>query len=212
MSSWSPTLEPPLPSSRDSFGCDPRDDADSNSSNSGVSSAPVSLADDASASSSLFPHQRQDLANGLVGQLCRYLDSRVAEAQLMKPMSSWHTHNGPSEQWGEQSQTATHQERVLRVDESGEAGGSAAARNHGCRPPALGPEGEEGNRDGDRDDRRRKRPRLSSSSFGETKRLACPYYKRNPSKYCKWTSCPGPGWDEIHRVKFVVPHISTSQG
>jgi hypothetical protein len=33
------------------------------------------------------------------------------------------------------------------------------------------------------------------------KKFACPYFKRNPKKYRKWTSCPGPGWDEVHRVK-----------
>ncbi|KAK3349258.1 S-adenosyl-L-methionine-dependent methyltransferase [Lasiosphaeria hispida] len=195
LSSWSPTPEPLRPRSSD-FGCDPSDDADSSS--SGLSSAPVSLADDASASSSLFRHQRQDLVNRLLGQLCRYLDSRVAEAQLARTVSSWHT-NGGFQQRGEQSQSVTRQEQALRADESGEAGDSAAARSHGYRPPP-GPGGEDDN-NGDIDDRRRKRPRLSSSSSGETKRLACPYYKRNPRKYGKWTSCPGPGWDEIHRVK-----------
>ncbi len=33
------------------------------------------------------------------------------------------------------------------------------------------------------------------------KKFACPYFKRNSRKYSKWTSCPGPGWDEVHRVK-----------
>ncbi|KAK0719110.1 hypothetical protein B0H67DRAFT_459235, partial [Lasiosphaeris hirsuta] len=51
----------------------------------------------------------------------------------------------------------------------------------------------------DGDSRRRKRARLTSAN--EAKKLACPYYKRNPRKYSKWTSCPGPGWDEVHRVK-----------
>ena len=36
------------------------------------------------------------------------------------------------------------------------------------------------------------------------RKFACPYYKRNPEKYRKWTSCPGPGWDEVHRVKYVL--------
>ncbi|KAK4096042.1 hypothetical protein N658DRAFT_64785 [Parathielavia hyrcaniae] len=33
------------------------------------------------------------------------------------------------------------------------------------------------------------------------RKFACPYFKRNPRKYRTWTSCPGPGWDEVHRVK-----------
>jgi hypothetical protein len=38
----------------------------------------------------------------------------------------------------------------------------------------------------------------------QIRKFACPYFKRNPKKYRKWTSCPGPGWDEVHRVKYGV--------
>ena len=31
--------------------------------------------------------------------------------------------------------------------------------------------------------------------------LACPYYLRHPTKYMKERSCPGPGWDSVHRLK-----------
>ncbi|KAK3319451.1 hypothetical protein B0H66DRAFT_475781 [Apodospora peruviana] len=48
-------------------------------------------------------------------------------------------------------------------------------------------------------DGRRKKVRRDNGHSG--KKYACPYFKRDPKKYCKWTSCPGPGWDEIHRVK-----------
>jgi hypothetical protein len=30
---------------------------------------------------------------------------------------------------------------------------------------------------------------------------ACPYFKRNRTKYQRWRGCPGPGWDSVHRVK-----------
>ena len=33
------------------------------------------------------------------------------------------------------------------------------------------------------------------------KKLACPYFKRNPRKYQRFRSCPGPGWDTVHRLK-----------
>ncbi|KAH8886341.1 hypothetical protein GQ53DRAFT_612925, partial [Thozetella sp. PMI_491] len=36
-------------------------------------------------------------------------------------------------------------------------------------------------------------------------RFACPYFKRNPRKYSRVTTCLGPGWTEIHRVKQVNP-------
>ena len=55
----------------------------------------------------------------------------------------------------------------------------------------------------DRDGRRSKRQKGADDSeprSGE-KKFACPYYKRNRKKYSKWTSCPGPGWEEVHRVK-----------
>jgi hypothetical protein len=61
--------------------------------------------------------------------------------------------------------------------------------------------------DGDGDGRRKrpKRAPLESPVDREKggKKFACPYYKRNPKKYRNWTSCPGPGWDEVHRVKYA---------
>ncbi|KAK3352457.1 hypothetical protein B0T25DRAFT_455689 [Lasiosphaeria hispida] len=53
-------------------------------------------------------------------------------------------------------------------------------------------------------DGRRKKPRRAPADASITsggKKFACPYFKRNRKKYSKWTSCPGPGWDEVHRVK-----------
>ncbi|KAL2258177.1 hypothetical protein VTK26DRAFT_8624 [Humicola hyalothermophila] len=59
--------------------------------------------------------------------------------------------------------------------------------------------------DRDGDGRRKRAKKLISASATERpkrrKKFACPYYKRNPRKYRKWTSCPGPGWEEVHRVK-----------
>jgi hypothetical protein len=59
----------------------------------------------------------------------------------------------------------------------------------------------------DGDGRRKKSKQASSGGVvtGEksTGKFACPYFQRNPNKYRKWTSCPGPGWDEVHRVKYV---------
>lgn len=53
-------------------------------------------------------------------------------------------------------------------------------------------------------DGRRKKPRKTGpDSKSGGRKFACPYFKRNPKKYGKWTSCPGPGWDEVHRVKCV---------
>lgn len=35
------------------------------------------------------------------------------------------------------------------------------------------------------------------------RRLACPYFKRNPQKYQQERSCSGPGWNTVHRIKYV---------
>lgn len=35
----------------------------------------------------------------------------------------------------------------------------------------------------------------------ESRRFACPYFKRNRAKYATWRSCPGPGWHSVHRLK-----------
>ncbi|KAK5660598.1 hypothetical protein OQA88_13161 [Cercophora sp. LCS_1] len=55
----------------------------------------------------------------------------------------------------------------------------------------------------DHDGRRKKQRRsvADKGGAGGSKKFACPYFKRNRRKYSKWTSCPGPGWDEVHRVK-----------
>ncbi|KAK3358519.1 hypothetical protein B0T24DRAFT_540256 [Lasiosphaeria ovina] len=60
--------------------------------------------------------------------------------------------------------------------------------------------------DSDHDGRRKrsKHPPSAKAAANNAevgKKFACPYFKRNRRKYHKWTSCPGPGWDEVHRVK-----------
>lgn len=42
---------------------------------------------------------------------------------------------------------------------------------------------------------------ISEQSDAEGKKLACPYFKHDPQKYQKVRSCPGPGWDTVHRLK-----------
>ena len=62
---------------------------------------------------------------------------------------------------------------------------------------------QEADGDGRRKKARRGPPATAPSpDGGSNKKFACPYFKRNPKKYHKWTSCPGPGWDEVHRVKY----------
>ncbi|EAQ87107.1 hypothetical protein CHGG_03726 [Chaetomium globosum CBS 148.51] len=74
-------------------------------------------------------------------------------------------------------------------------------------PEALGPGTLPQTPQEDDGDGRRKKTKRASLSVAApsqekgTGKFACPYFQRNPKKYRKWTSCPGPGWDEVHRVK-----------
>ncbi|KAI1332778.1 hypothetical protein F5Y16DRAFT_394085 [Xylariaceae sp. FL0255] len=43
--------------------------------------------------------------------------------------------------------------------------------------------------------------RKTADEKGKAKRFAYPYFKRCPAKYQSWSTCPGPGWEEVHRVK-----------
>ncbi|KAJ2893951.1 uncharacterized protein MKZ38_008057 [Zalerion maritima] len=52
--------------------------------------------------------------------------------------------------------------------------------------------------------RRQKQLKITTpedGSGGEKKKLACPFYKRNPRKYANGQACTGPGWDTTHRLK-----------
>lgn len=82
------------------------------------------------------------------------------------------------------------------------SGSSATQGGHSKENSKRRSEDHGADRSGDGDEQ--KRPRLTSSST-EVSRLACPYFKKTPQRYCtsKWRSCPGPGWETVHRVKYV---------
>ncbi|KAI1176104.1 hypothetical protein F4777DRAFT_286880 [Nemania sp. FL0916] len=41
----------------------------------------------------------------------------------------------------------------------------------------------------------------SEDSLNRPKRLACPYFKKNPVRFQTKQSCCGPGWETVHRLK-----------
>ncbi|KAH6657139.1 hypothetical protein BKA67DRAFT_180520 [Truncatella angustata] len=57
------------------------------------------------------------------------------------------------------------------------------------------------------------KPVLTSRKGKETmkRRFACPYFKHNPAKYGGRRYCCGPGWPDIHRLKFVQKIRSSHQ-
>lgn len=45
------------------------------------------------------------------------------------------------------------------------------------------------------------KPKKAKSEETEVKRLACPFFKRNPRRYKDQSKCVGPGWLTVHRLK-----------
>ena len=57
----------------------------------------------------------------------------------------------------------------------------------------------------DKDDNKKKRRcnQIPEASKRDVRKYACPFYIRDPLRYAGEQSCPGPGWDEVRRVKSV---------
>lgn len=45
------------------------------------------------------------------------------------------------------------------------------------------------------------KPKKAKSEEAEVRRLACPFFKRNPHRYKDQGKCVGPGWMTVHRLK-----------
>jgi hypothetical protein len=58
-----------------------------------------------------------------------------------------------------------------------------------------------GNDDDGEPGKRRKIREPSDHSLSKNHKFACPFFKRHPEKYKSYRSCPGPGWDTVHRLK-----------
>lgn len=79
---------------------------------------------------------------------------------------------------------------------------TAASRRRGS---GRGKRAAERDADGDSDDeeggRRRSKVKIARTDEIETRRLACPFFKRDPHRFKEERSCVGPGWMTVHRVK-----------
>jgi hypothetical protein len=49
----------------------------------------------------------------------------------------------------------------------------------------------------------RDKKRLKTHYKGCRPKFACPYFKRDPIRFKNERTCCGPGWDEVHRVKYL---------
>lgn len=68
----------------------------------------------------------------------------------------------------------------------------------GKRPADREADGDSGE---DEDGRRRSKAKFAKTEEIETRRLACPFFKRDPHRFKEERSCVGPGWMTVHRVK-----------
>ena len=79
--------------------------------------------------------------------------------------------------------------------------GSGASRKHVRKSDRD--TGDNQDDDDDEDNRKRKRGKSRSADTGDMaqRKLACPFFKRRPATYMSRRSCPGPGWQSVHRLK-----------
>lgn len=110
--------------------------------------------------------------------------------------------------------------RTCHTDQTGDnassppiqsSGGTGAAQihqqgqGHGHATEKRRRDAEEDGEDADDDGNARKHPKRNEKRNRAVRpvKYACPFYKRNPARYISFRSCPGPGWDDVHRVKYV---------
>jgi hypothetical protein len=66
----------------------------------------------------------------------------------------------------------------------------------------------EGGRDDDEGNEPLRKDLAHSVSLSTGPKLACPFFKRDPDKYSQFRTCVGPGWDTVHRLKYVAQSYS----
>jgi hypothetical protein len=91
--------------------------------------------------------------------------------------------------------------------ESGTSSGSGDSKRK--RSTANG-ERNAGDNDGEDDtDTNSRREKGREIGMTESSKFACPYFKYDTHKYKNWKTCPGPGWNDVHRVKYApVPKLN----
>jgi hypothetical protein len=144
----------------------------------------VSEEDEEAAWSAWMFEKKQMVIDGVMRSLCIWLDSRLASIRsaaanqgdaagcaMGASDSTWPSRSGAGEQGMGHSQPLKR--RRMDADDDD---------NHGEGPG-------------------RKAELDEIKHTHELRRFACPYFKRDPWKYCREATCMGPGWIEIHRVK-----------
>lgn len=76
-----------------------------------------------------------------------------------------------------------------------ESNGQKGPASKGKRPASTDDNEGSGNED------EAPKPKKAKSEEAEVRRLACPFFKRNPRRYKDQSKCVGPGWMTVHRLK-----------
>jgi hypothetical protein len=171
------------PSDRDTTDVSPGS-GESSGSASAMEETSVSEEDEEDAWSAWMFEKKQKVIDRVMKSLCMWLDSKLAsirsaaanegDAAGCKRGASGSTWPSRSTA-GEQGVGHPHPLKRRRTDADDDD-------NHG-------------------EESRRKSDLGELTHTDEPRRFACPYYKRDPRKYCREATCMGPGWVEIHRVK-----------
>ncbi|KAK4454189.1 S-adenosyl-L-methionine-dependent methyltransferase [Podospora aff. communis PSN243] len=138
---------------------------------------------------STWLRQRQRaLLEHIMRTLCLYLDSRILQHASAIGNGDPGPGSGPDDSSSGNAIPGSNTPNTSR-----EQGGRDTRRGHnGC---GEDDDGESGG------DKRKGKSKMPMDTSEERRKFACPYYKRDPGKYGKWTSCPGPGWTQVHRIK-----------
>lgn len=89
----------------------------------------------------------------------------------------------------------------------GQGSGRAAGQKRGLQSDGAGDNGD----DNEEENRGSKRSKVAKSNRPKP-RLACPFFKRDPSKHNQKQACTGPGWTEISRLKEHIYRCHTQGG
>ncbi|KAH7151376.1 hypothetical protein DER46DRAFT_638943 [Fusarium sp. MPI-SDFR-AT-0072] len=128
--------------------------------------------------------KKQSVIDAVMRSLCKWLDSRLVYVRGMT--------SSQAETSGSSSTNADSGDHTQPSRGKGDNHSHPPKRRRTDPSDGDDEDGEEGVREAKLAQRRH---------ADEPPRFACPYFKRDPGKYCREATCVGPGWVEIHRVK-----------
>jgi hypothetical protein len=156
-------------------------------------------ASEASSQTFAYDDLKEEIIDHLMGCFCVWwyglLRHMLPENQRVTASGS----NGQTSSSG--STRTTHTPSHSETTNTSGAAIRKGGRNSGECSSGRDDQDDEDDQDDQGDRRPSKRQRKRKSEVTESKRLACPFYKRNPRKYRHHKQCPGPGWNNVARLK-----------